>query len=88
MRNAASAVVSSRGHQQAQGLFVAGKTVGEAAATALGTAVADEVLRSTLLLHEMGALEVEERDEGNAVIVLVRGPHGKPTTYARARRQR
>ncbi len=50
-----------------------GKTVGETVATALGAAVADEVLRSTLLHHEIGALEVEEREEGRAAILLVRG---------------
>ncbi len=59
--------------QEAQGLFVLGKTVGETVTTALGAAVADEVLRSTLLNHEIGALEVEEREDGRAAILLVRG---------------
>ena len=58
--------------QQAHGLFV-GTVAGEAVAAALGTAVADEVLRSTLLHRALGALEVEERAEGRAVIVLVSG---------------
>ena len=59
--------------QQAQGLFVSGETVRVEAATALGAAGADEVLRSTLLHHEIRALEVEERTEGRAVLVLVSG---------------
>ncbi len=63
--------------QQSQGLFAGGKTVRDAAAAALGPAVADEVLRSTLLGLETGALEVEKREEEKAAIVLVRGSSGE-----------
>ena len=63
--------------QEAQGLFV-GKMVGEAVATDIGIPVADEGLRSTLLHYEMRVPEVEEREEGKAAIVLVRGSSREP----------
>ncbi len=62
--------------QQANGLFV-GKKIEEGVATALGAAVADEVLGSTLLHREMGALEVEACEEGKTTIVLIRGSSGE-----------